>query len=153
MDAISVPQTPLDIVVRLVVATLFGAAVGLNREWVQKPAGLRTHALAGLGAALLTIVGCLLEPVDPASLGRILQGIVAGIGFIGGGVILHRPQNADVQGLTTAAAIWVVTAIGIAVGAGLWWTASAALVLALLVLAGGDAIDRAIHNWRERRRR
>lgn len=145
MDAITVPQSIWEIAGRLGLAVLLGAAVGINREWQQKPAGLRTHALVALGGALFTLIGLLLAPDDPSATSRILQGITAGIGFIGAGVILRRPDIQDVQGLTTAAAIWLVVAIGVAVGAGLWRTSLVALALGLLVLIAGEAIDRWLH--------
>ena len=144
MDTISVPHSTWEIAGRLVLATSLGAAIGINREWQQKPAGLRTHALVALGGALFTLIGLFLSP-NPASTAPILQGITAGIGFIGAGVIMRRPELLDVQGLTTAAAIWVVAAIGVAVGAGLWRTSLIALALALFVLVAGEAIDRWLH--------
>lgn len=145
MDAITVPHSIWEIVGRLGLATLLGAAVGINREWQGKPAGLRTHALVALGGALFTLTGLMLAPTDPSATGRILQGITAGIGFVGAGVILRRPDIQDVQGLTTAAAIWLVSAIGVAVGAGLWRTSLVALGIGLLVLTAGEAIDRWLH--------
>ena len=81
--------------------------IGLDRESQGKPAGLRTHALVALGAATLTIVGLLLQASDTGAPSRVLQGIVAGIGFIGAGVILHRHDGRGIEGLTTAAAIWM----------------------------------------------
>jgi putative Mg2+ transporter-C (MgtC) family protein len=145
MDAISVPGSTLQIVGRLALATLLGAAIGINREWERKPAGLRTHALVALGSALFTLIGLLLNPDDPSATGRILQGITAGIGFIGAGVIMRRPDMHDVQGLTTAAAIWIVAAIGVAVGAGLWRTSLIVLTLALFVLVVGETVDGWLH--------
>ncbi len=150
MDAISVPQSTWEILGRLAVATLVGAAIGINREWEGKPAGLRTHALVALGSSLFALIGLLLSPDDPSATGRILQGVTAGIGFIGAGVIMRRPELQDVQGLTTAAAIWIVSAIGVAVGAGLWRTSLAALALALFVLIAGDQIDRWVHRRKNR---
>ena len=145
MDTISIPQSMLEIAARLGLAALLGAAIGINREWERKPAGLRTHALVALGGALFTLMGLLLKPDDPSAIGRILQGITAGIGFIGAGVIMRRPDLHDVQGLTTAAAIWVVAAIGVAVGAGLWRTSLLAVVFALSILIVGEAIDGWLH--------
>jgi putative Mg2+ transporter-C (MgtC) family protein len=144
MDAITAPHSTWDIVGRLALATLLGAAVGINREWERKPAGLRTHALVALGGALFTLIGLLIAN-DPSATGRILQGITAGIGFVGAGVIMRRPDMQDVQGLTTAAGIWVVAAIGVAVGAGLWRTSVVVLGLTLLVLVLGEKIDEWIH--------
>ena len=144
------PSAPADIVHlagRLTLAVLFGAAVGVNRELRQKPAGLRTHALVSLATALLTIIGIVMSgPVgDTATVGRIVQGLLAGIGFIGGGVILHRNDVRGVHGLTTAAGVWLVAAVGIAVGAGLWEAGAIAIGLALLVLAVGGPIDDRLH--------
>src|SRR5215510_3493509 len=118
MDAVVVPGSFPDIFWRLLLATIFGAVIGLNREREGKPAGLRTHALVALGAATFTLVGLLLQSSDAAAPGRVLQGIVAGVGFIGAGVILHRQDARGVEGLTTAAAIWIAATIGVAAGAG-----------------------------------
>jgi putative Mg2+ transporter-C (MgtC) family protein len=131
MDAVSPPQSFWEITGRLALATLLGAAVGLNREWEGKPAGLRTHALVALGGALFTIIGLLLAADDASATSRILQGITAGLGFIGGGVIMRRPELQDVQGLTTAA--------------GIWRTSLVALTLTLVVLVAGEKIDEWIH--------
>ena len=145
MDAVAAPGTFTEMAGRLVLAMVCGALVGLNRERHGKPAGLRTHALVALGASQLTVVALLFGHGDAAAPGRVLQGVVAGVGFIGAGVILHRADAQGVHGLTTAAAIWVVAAIGVAAGAGLWRTASTALALALLILIAGEAIDRWVH--------
>ena len=145
MDSISVPQSFWDIVGRLAVATLFGAAVGINREREGKPAGLRTNALVALGGALFTVTALLLSGGDASATGRVIQGITAGIGFIGAGVIMRRPEAQDVQGLTTASAIWIVSAVGVAVGAGLWRMSLVALGLTLVVLVLGERVDRWLH--------
>ena len=145
------PADILHLAARLALATLLGAAIGLNREISLKPAGLRTHALVALGAAVATYVGLQLTGFgrgDPSAPSRIIQGIVAGIGFIGGGVILHHADVQAVHGLTTAASIWVVSATGVAAAAGLWRSAILAVVLALLVLTVGQTIDRALHRIR-----
>ncbi len=147
MDSIGLPPDTLTLATRLALATVLGATVGLNREISLKPAGLRTHALVALGAALLSYVGLQLgRPVgDGAAASRIIQGMVAGIGFIGGGVILHRADIRMVRGLTTAASIWVVAAVGVAVGTGLWRAAVIAIALALIVLTVGRKIDHIVH--------
>jgi putative Mg2+ transporter-C (MgtC) family protein len=141
METVTSPVIFSDIVVRLTLAIALGAAVGFDRELQQKPAGLRTHALVALGAALVTLVSLLITN-EPEALGRVLQGIVAGVGFIGGGVILRRTETSDVMGLTTAATIWVVASIGIAVGAGMWRTALVSVVLVLLTLTLGEPVNR-----------
>lgn|SRR5688572_12687793 len=145
MDAVALPGTYVDLAGRLLLATLFGALVGLNREVVGKPAGLRTHALVALGGALLAIVALLFGQADSSAPGRVLQGVLAGVGFLGAGVILHRDDSQGVHGLTTAAAIWVVAAVGVATGAGLWRTAATGLALTLLILIAGEATDRWVH--------
>jgi putative Mg2+ transporter-C (MgtC) family protein len=149
MDEISVSSGFADIALRLGVATLLGAAAGLNRELRQKPAGLRTHALVSLGASLAALIGLMLSDMattdEAGAASRVIQGVFAGIGFIGGGVILHRQEAGAVEGLTTAALIWVVAAAGVAAGLGLWRSAAAAVALALVVLVGGDMIERRLN--------
>lgn len=139
------PSAPADVLYltgRLCLAVALGGVIGLNREMRQKPAGLRTHAMVSLGSALITVVGMLMSSSgDSASAARIVQGLLAGIGFIGGGVILHRDDTRGVHGLTTAASIWLVAAVGIATGAGLWQPAAIGCALALVVLAIGGVID------------
>lgn len=128
------------IVLRLVVATVLGAIVGIERERLERAAGLRTHALVGVGAALFMIVSTfgfadILDTpgvsLDPS---RIAAQVVSGIGFLGAGTIIFQRQI--VRGLTTAASIWAVAAIGLAVGGGLFAAAVAATILILLILAG-----------------
>jgi len=141
MDVISAPDSMWIVTARLVLATALGAAVGYNRELLQKPAGVRTHALVALGAALAALVSTLLTHPsfgdDLAAPSRIIQGLVAGVGFIGGGVILRLESEQRVEGLTTAASIWVVASVGISAGLGLWRTAALAMVIALVVLMLG----------------
>jgi putative Mg2+ transporter-C (MgtC) family protein len=139
----SAPADLLHLAARLGLAVLLGSVLGVNRELRQKPAGLRTHAMVALGSALVTILGFLMSGPggDPANTGRVVQGLLAGIGFIGGGVILHRDDTRGVHGLTTAASVWLVAGLGIAAGAGLWDAAVIGCLLALAVLAIGGAID------------
>jgi putative Mg2+ transporter-C (MgtC) family protein len=145
MDAISNPATFGDIVFRLLLATAVGAAIGVNREMRLKPAGLRTHALVSLGAALLTLIGLQMVVFsgarDASALSRVVQGLVAGIGFIGGGTILHRDDARVVHGLSTAASIWVVAAVGIASGCGMWRSALTTVALVLFILIAGQPVD------------
>lgn len=103
--------------VRLVIAMVLGAVIGLQRERTGKPAGLRTHILVSLGATLL-IVAPTEFGMDSDGLSRVIQGLVTGIGFIGGGAILKLEEKREVEGLTTAAGIWMTAAIGLAVGLG-----------------------------------
>lgn len=106
-----------EIFIRILIAAALGALIGFERERSHKSAGLRTNALVAMGAALLTIIS--LSFVGPgADPSRIISNIIVGIGFIGGGAILH--EGSKVVGITTAATLWVVAAIGIAVGMGFY---------------------------------
>ena len=133
------------ILLRLVLALLLGALVGWERESREHAAGMRTNALVALGSALFTIIsaygfadllGAAHVQLDPT---RIASYIVAGIGFLGGGVIFV--QRGGVRGLTTAAAIWVVAAIGMACGAGLLWEAIVTTLLSLAILLWLRALE------------
>jgi putative Mg2+ transporter-C (MgtC) family protein len=115
--------------IKLVIALLLGALVGLEREWHKKPAGLRTHMLVSMGACLFTMVSVTSFDADPA---RIASGIVTGIGFIGAGSIIG--SRARIRGLTTAATLWITAAIGLAIGASLYIPAVVGAVLVFLVL-------------------
>lgn len=135
------PET-LDASLRLGSAVAIGGLVGLDRGIRQKPAGFRTHALVALGAALMTFTGIELAPAsEPGSITRVLQGVIAGVGFLGGGVILRDAQDQRVRGLTTAASIWIVAGLGLACGAGHWRTALLASVYTLAVLIAGRRIE------------
>jgi putative Mg2+ transporter-C (MgtC) family protein len=128
-----------EVAMRLVAATLIGSGVGLDRELRHKPAGLKTHALVALGASLVTAV-CAFLP-DGTAMSRAIQGIIAGVGFLGGGAIL-KSNDEMVHGLTTAASIWLVASLGIACGAGQWIIAMIALAIALIVLVCGNAVEK-----------
>ena len=123
------------IVVRLLLAALLGGILGYEREQKGKAAGIRTHMLVALGAALFVLVPQQ-AGMAIADMSRVIQGIVAGIGFLGAGAIIKQQREENVQGLTTAAGIWMTAAIGIACGLGRESTAvlSTLLVLAILTL-------------------
>jgi len=136
----------LEIVIRLTAATLLGGVLGLDRELKSKPAGLRTHALVALGSALATLVTIqFLGGVDRGAITRTIQGIIAGVGFLGGGAILRAKDRDEVTGLTTAASIWLVAALGVACGGGFWISSLVSVVLALLVLVAGRPIEDFVH--------
>lgn len=122
---------PVDLAWRLLLAAGLGAAVGLEREYRQKPAGLRTNILIALGSALFTILSILMGH-ESGTADRIAAQIVTGIGFLGGGAILRSGNT--VHGMTTAATIWVNAAIGVAAGMGQYALATATAVLTLVVL-------------------
>jgi putative Mg2+ transporter-C (MgtC) family protein len=140
----------LEIFARLTVAVFIGGILGLNRELHGKPAGVRTHALVALGAALLTVTGVQLSwlggKADYSLVSRFIQGIITGIGFLGAGVILRDDLRHSVHGLTTAASVWLAACLGISCGLGFWTTAVMALALTLLVLIFGGTFERAVHN-------
>jgi putative Mg2+ transporter-C (MgtC) family protein len=121
----------LEMVLRLLLATFLGAVVGFQREYSGKEAGLRTNILICLGSALFTVLSIYAFPGSDPS--RIAAGIATGIGFIGAGVILHR-LGGEVVGLTSAATIWAVAAIGMAAGAGMYYIAPAATILVTITL-------------------
>src|SRR5258706_15872152 len=129
------------VLLRLSVATLIGCVIGFNRELYGKPAGMRTHGLVALGAALITVASLDLAGKDSAAVLRTVQGIMAGIGFLGAGVILRDESNHSVHGLTTAPSIWVGAALGIAWGAGQWAISTIAVGLTLVLLILGEKVE------------
>ena len=131
----------LDMMLRLSLSVLFGGAIGYVREIKRKAAGLRTHILVCMGSCVFTIVSIMIAResanADPS---RIASCVVTGIGFIGAGAIFQSGGN--VMGLTTAASIWMVAAIGLAVGAGFYETAIFATILSLIVIQLLQVIER-----------
>jgi putative Mg2+ transporter-C (MgtC) family protein len=127
----------MEMIFQLLLAFALGSFVGLEREYKKKEAGLRTYSLVSLGAALLTLIALDgFETVsgsggDPV---RVLQAVAIGIGFLGAGLIIHRQSY--IEGLTTAAGLWVVAAIGMAVGAGLYFPAVFTALIAIGILSG-----------------
>ncbi|QHE85406.1 MgtC/SapB family protein [Hydrogenophaga sp. BPS33] len=114
-------------------ALLLGAAIGWDRERRDAEAGLRTHMLVALGAALFVLIP-MEAGMDPEQLSRVVQGLVSGIGFLGAGAVLKDQEEGRIHGLTTAASIWATAAIGLAAGMGRTGTAVLATVFILLVL-------------------
>lgn len=148
MNPLSLSVPLQEVVLRLGAALLVGALLGLNRELKDKPAGLKTHSLVSLGAAILTLVGIsfmassMMLSGDPIS--RVVQGIITGIGFLGGGVILRDDSRRTVYGLTTAATIWLAACLGIACGAGQWGITLVATIGVLIVLLVGEPVERRV---------
>src|SRR5687768_18506437 len=120
--------------IRMVLAMLLGGLVGMQREQAGKPAGVRTHMLVSLGTAVV-VLACAGMGMQYDAQSRVIQGIVTGIGFIGAGSILKLNEERDIQGLTTAAGVWMTSAIGVAAGLGALGLAVMSTVLALIVLA------------------
>src|SRR3979409_1275181 len=131
----------LELFLQLGLATLFGGAIGRERELGGKPAGLRTNILICIGAVLYTKLSSAMAAgtADPT---RIAAQIVTGVGFIGAGTILHA--RGAVVGLTSAATIWVVAAIGVALGATFYWEAASTTLLVLVVLQGLGRVERLV---------
>lgn len=124
---------------RLGAAVLFGGVIGLERDLRRMPTGLRTLALVCLGSCVAVLAA--IKAGDSDGFSRVAQGIITGIGFLGGGVILQKGDLRDVKGLTTATAIWFTAAVGLLCGLGDLKTAAMATVLAVLVLVADMIID------------
>ena len=143
-----------EIFLRVITAVFIGGLVGWNRKLNEKPAGLRTHALVTLGAAIITISsltlsnGSVIAPAD--ALSRVIQGIITGIGFLGGGLIIRDAVSIKVYGLTTAATIWCAAGLGIICGLGYWRLIllSAGMVLMILIV-GGPLEKHSVRWWRK----
>lgn len=137
------PAQVTRVVVRLLVALALGAAIGWDRERRDADAGLRTHMLVALGAALFVLV-----PAEAGmgadELSRVIQGVVSGIGFLGAGAVLKDSGEGRIHGLTTAGSIWATAAVGVAAGLGRESTAILATVCVLIVLAALRRLGRRI---------
>ncbi len=127
-------QTVVVIISRLLCAAVLGGMIGWEREAKGRSAGLRTHMLVSVGAALFMMAPLLAE-TDLGSMTRVIQGIVQGIGFLGAGAILRHERGHRVEGLTTAAGIWLTAAVGMTAGMGQEILALATALLALVVFA------------------
>ena len=137
----------LDLGLRLIGAAILGAGIGFERERHDHPAGIRTHLLVSVGAATFTVLSIYSfgQGSDP---GRVAAQIVTGIGFLGAGAILKG--QGTVTGLTTAASLWVVAAVGMAAGAGAWGVAIATTVIVIISLWPLRAIERRFVNKRDK---
>ena len=139
-----------EFILRIFVAALLGGAIGLEREYRAKEAGLRTHFLVALGSAVFIIVsaygfdGVMTTPEHRWDVSRVAAQVVSGIGFIGAGtIIFHKSENV-VRGLTTAAGLWVTAAIGLACGGGMYVLSIASTVLVLVGLEAFNFVLRKI---------
>lgn len=135
--------------IRLSLAIFIGALIGLERQLDHKPAGLRTHMLVSLGAAIFVLIGIQIGPIEESanSVSRIIQGITAGIGFLGAGEIITQVQQTGevkVQGLTSAAAIWVSASLGVAAGCGLWAIGLFGAIATFVILRVAKRLERSI---------
>lgn len=122
------------------ISLLVGAIIGWERQISHKPAGLRTHMLVSFGSAMFVLIPIYLVPtkLEADTISRVIQGVAAGVGFLGAGEILrgsaHEKRLNQIRGLTSAAAIWVTAALGIAAGCGLWKISLCGSVMCWLVL-------------------
>ena len=128
---------------RFAVSIMIGGLIGLERELEHKPAGLRTMILFCLGSTIFMLIAMELKPLE-SDLGKIIAGVITGIGFLGAGAIIRA--GGDIHGLTTAATIWLASGLGIAVGGGYYVLALIATALVLLVLRILGFIEHAISN-------
>lgn len=119
---------------RLLAAMLVGAVIGMQREQVGKPAGLRTHVLVAVGTAIY-VIACVEYGMHEDALSRVIQGVVTGIGFLGAGTIFKLEDKQIIRGLTTAASVWMTAALGVVVGLGQFALAFLTTALAWIVLS------------------
>lgn len=146
----------IDVVTRLVAAVAVGIGIGLNRDIADKPIGMRTLGLVSLGAAVVAISTVQFDVLadHPDALSRVVQGVIqgvmAGIGFVGAGVIMRDPNSGTVEGLTTAATVWVTAALGIACGLASWAIVAVSVSLAVFLLVIVAWLEAAIEKWRLR---
>lgn len=138
----------IETILRLGSAAVAGMIIGINRDLMNKPMGMRTLGLVALGAAVVSLAGIEFRDMaaDTNALSRVVQGIIqgimAGISFIGAGVILRDPQARTVEGLTTAATVWVTAALGVGCGLGRWNVVVVGLVVALVLLVVVTWVER-----------
>lgn len=138
----------IQIIFQLILATILGGMVGLEREYKKREAGLRTYALVSLGSAFFMIIALEIfqdfsgTPGASLDLLRVIQAVAIGIGFIGAGLIIHRQFH--IEGLTTAAGLWIAASIGVAVGVKLYFPAVFVALVAIGILAGLRLIEEKI---------
>jgi putative Mg2+ transporter-C (MgtC) family protein len=130
--------TDVDVILRLGTAVVCGGVIGLERDWRNMPTGFRTLAIVCLGSCVAVLAA--IKAGDSDGFSRVAQGIVTGIGFLGGGVIVQTGRAKDVKGLTTAAAIWLTAALGLLCGLGELVLALGVAALAVIVLLFDNAL-------------
>ncbi len=138
------------LLLRLGLAMLLGAAIGYERESRDSSAGLRTHMLVALGTALFILVP-LQTGMGPEAMSRVIQGLLAGIGFLGAGAVIKQSDSGKVRGLTTAAGIWTTAAIGMTVGLGRETTAVISTILVIIILSVLLRLERRVMRDKEER--
>jgi len=147
-----------DIALRLAAAVIVGIVIGLDREWRGKPVGIRTLALVSLGSALVSLATVNLTVLnnEPDAVSRVVQGIIqgvmAGVGFLGAGAVLRSHEEGEVYNLTTAATVWVAAALGIACGLATWEIVWVGVSLTIVVLVVLHPLDVWVDKRRARRK-
>jgi putative Mg2+ transporter-C (MgtC) family protein len=134
----------VDVILRVGAAVLAGAALGLNRDLHGKPTGVRTLGLVGLGSAVAVLA--VSGSHDPSAEGRVIQGILTGIGFLGAGVIIRTNESKQIHGLTTAACAWLTACIGVTCGAGEWRIVLISVFFAFVLLTFGGRLEKVLHS-------
>jgi putative Mg2+ transporter-C (MgtC) family protein len=138
------PTELIDTLARLLVATLAGMAIGLNRDLQGKPVGMRTLGLVSLGSALVILTSTAFGRIhyDQDAVSRVIQGVLTGVGFLGAGVILRDQSRMKIHGLTTASTVWIAAALGITAGIGAWLVTIVGSAITLLLLTLGGPLER-----------
>jgi len=133
----------IEMMLRLFGATIAGMAVGINRDIHNKPIGMRTLGLVALGSAIVILSGSVYEGLHfgQDAVSRVVQGILTGLGFLGAGAILRGRDQMHVQGLTTAATVWIAAALGVTAGLGAWFITIAGTAVTLFVLTFGKRLE------------
>ena len=139
--------TFLDDLLRLTIAVFLGAIVGAERQLAGQSAGLRTHVMVALGSAVFTLAGIATAGGDLQQVTRVIQGVAAGVGFLGAGAILRMDGDTKVKGLTTAGSIWVAAAMGTSAGLGEYALAASATIASLLVLVVLRPLSRRLDDY------
>ena len=134
----------IEVIIRAGAAVLAGAALGLHRDLHGKPTGVRTLGLVGLGSAVAVMA--VSDSHDVSAVGRVIQGILTGIGFLGAGVIIRDNQGQQIHGLTTAACAWLTACIGVTCGAGEWRIVLVSVFFAFLLLTFGGWLEKALRS-------
>jgi len=133
----------VEISLRLLVATIAGMVVGINRDIHNKPIGMRTLGLVALGSAIVILSGSVYEGLhfSQDAVSRVVQGILTGLGFLGAGSILRAKDGTEVQGLTTAATVWIAAGLGVTAGLGAWFITVAGTLVTLFLLTYGTSLE------------
>jgi putative Mg2+ transporter-C (MgtC) family protein len=134
----------IEMTLRLCGATIAGMLIGINRDIHNKPIGMRTLGLVGLGSAVVILSGSVYEGLHfgQDAVSRVVQGIMTGLGFLGAGAILRGRDQMQVQGLTTAATVWIAAGLGVTAGLGAWFITIAGTLLTLFLLTYGTRLER-----------